>query len=892
MAISIDDMVVRTKLAAPGPRRGDIRRARLVARLAARPLPRLTVLAAPAGFGKSTALGQINEWLVDEGVRVSWLSLDDGDANVKRFLYHLIAAVRVSVPGAAASAVAYLDAAVDPDPEVILPALVNDVGDAGTRVALTLDDYHFAHDERIDAFMGRLVTLGPPNLHLVIGSRHTPAFPLASLRVQGEITELNAADLRFDDEETERFLSHDARGLSRADAATLAARAEGWAAGLKLALLSFDERARFERMTADPTTNLRDVTDYLTTEVLDAQPAPLRAFMLKTSVLSRLCADACMALTDSPDAKAHLAAVARNNLFLVPLDQTDTWYRYHHLFQDFLRNRLRRDHPGELVPLYAKAADWFEAAGLIEEALDYALLAGEPSRIAGLIATHGREAIRRGRAPKAVAWCERVPDAVKNAHPIVYAIEAFGLFHMHGHERVEQLIRILEAKSPAADDAELSYYLDIVRAGKAMSEDDVAVALEILSGVTHGGDHFDQGTIDNIAGYCLAELGRVDAARERFANARVHHQLHAAPFGMAYSDGFGALVDLELGDLAAAGRRIGQQVEGEDESPDTFVVPVREAVGGIVACERNRIDEARRALEATLPMLEKVGHIAIVVRGYAALARIEAGAGRLDAALSLLDRARSLVAADPAGRLRTLCATELTAARLAARHRLPALTVNAAARLDVDVTTRIDPGPTWDRVRATRAFLKARLLAERGDRAQAATEFARLAALARAAGRRLALMDYLACEASAAADAGRPEAADAAVAELIAVSEATGILRPLVETEPALLRRLGATFAARPRTRFARQAAEALSATIAGMDAAGFDLSERECEILARMAGGGTNTDIAHALNLSRNTVKWHLKNVYAKLDVANRTEAVVKAQRAGLLVTTPSPDD
>lgn len=888
--MAMQSTVIRTKLSPPVTRHNDITRARLLAALGSAPLPRLITVCAPAGFGKSTVLGQWHSQMQDRGLRTGWLSLDERDRDTKRFLHHLIAACRLAVANAGAGALPYLDNTVEPDVAMVLAPLVNDLAGAGAPIALFIDDYHFAAAAPVNEFMELFLNLAPPGMVFVMASRIAVPIPLAPLRLRGDILEFGAAELRFDNSESERFIHHASRGrLDSAVAVALDERAEGWPAGLQLALLSMDGAGQGDPAAHAQAGNLRDVADYLVTEVLARQPADMRQFMLRTAVLSRMNAKVCAVLTGREDAQALLARMEAQNLFLLPLDQTGTWYRYHHLFHDLLLAQLRREHPAELVSLHAAASDWFRDADLPDEAFEYGLLSGDTARIVELVTCHFRGSIGAGRAPQVLAWCERIPEAIKRAHPIVLAIEATALFHMRGHDRARALLRILEqvdpASVPSAD--ELDYYLRCIRAGVAMSEDDVEAALPPLAEAFADVGDYAMGTINNIAGYCLAELGDLEAARARLETARDRHHRHGAPFGVAYSDCFLAIIDCETGEFHQALARVSGASGRAPEKSPSYAAPVPDAMRGIIYCEQDRLPEAMVLLRQNLPLLEKVGHINVVCRGYVALARIHAARGDTDIALQTLEHARTLLPANRRGRLRTLSLLEAAASSIAVRRQAPSVIANALARLGVNPGEEITLAEHWDRPTCTRALLQARLYLLQGEHDRALALADRLRALARAATRHAVELDYLLLGAAAAAGlqdrAGRDERLDAA----LAIAEAGGMIRSLAEAPPALLGVLEQRLGAAPETRHCQALRKAVAGSGAGAPGATqrFEpLSERERQILALMADGCANPLIADRLAISENTVKWHAKNIYAKLRAANRTEAVSIARQHHLI--------
>lgn len=379
--------LLATKLYRPPPRPKGVVRPHLIARLNAGLHRNLTLLAAPAGFGKTTLLSQ---WLDGCARPVAWLTLDASDHEPARFLAYLVAALQTVVPEFGAGLLAALPGPQAPTPAAAVTDLINALATLAQPVVLVLDDYHLVNAAPVDAALALLLAHQPTRLHLVIATREDPSLPLARLRARDQLTELRAADLRFTHAEADALLSQtEGLSLSADEVAVLASRTEGWAAGLHLAALALrghQDEAGFVRSFSG---SQRFVLDYLLEEVLQQQPTPLQQFLLRTSVLDRLCGPLCDALLAMPvgTGQATLEAIERANLFLVPLDDQRCWYRYHHLFGELLQQRLPQEaamDAGAIATLHLRASGWYEAQGLMLEALHHAAAAGDPSRVAAL----------------------------------------------------------------------------------------------------------------------------------------------------------------------------------------------------------------------------------------------------------------------------------------------------------------------------------------------------------------------------------------------------------------------------------------------------------------------------------------------------------------------------
>src|SRR6516165_4489630 len=386
------DVLLATKLYVPRPPAGLVARPRLAAALADGRAGGLVLVSAPAGSGKTALLAG---WIRGQGRPAGWLSLDAGDNDPARFWRHAAAALDPVCPGISGRVGPLLGPPPPASFQGPVTALINELAGAagGGEVLLVLDDYHVIGAGAVHASVGFLLEHRPPGLRLVLASRSDPPLPLARLRARGQLTELRAADLRFTVDE----------------AAALARRTEGWAVGLQLVGLSLRGHHDAAGFVAAFSGSHRYILDYLTEEVLDRQPEPMRAFLLETSVLERLSGELCDAVTGRTGSQAMLEAVERAGLFLTPLDEVRGWWRYHPLFADLLRARLHKDRPGALPALHRAAAAWFDASGLVHEAIEHALAAGETTRAAAMIERNFDDLVERAESATVDRWVAALP---------------------------------------------------------------------------------------------------------------------------------------------------------------------------------------------------------------------------------------------------------------------------------------------------------------------------------------------------------------------------------------------------------------------------------------------------------------------------------------------------
>jgi LuxR family transcriptional regulator, maltose regulon positive regulatory protein len=410
--------------------------------------PALVLVCTPAGFGKTTLLA---DWAQSAQRPVAWLSLDADDNDPARFWRYVAAAFeRVSVP--VAERVGSLSTpGGEASSHAVVTAVINQLEVLPDEVVLALDDFHVIESEPVHDGVAFLLDHLPPQLHLVIAGRSDPPLQLARLRAAGRLCELRAADLRFTPEETAAFL-REVWGLDLAPEAVtiLESRTEGWAVGLQLAALSLRDRPDPDVFLDAFTGTHRFILDYLSGEVLERQPEPVRAFLLQPSVLERLSGPLCDAVTGAPGGQDMLEALERANLFLVPLDEERRWYRFHHLFADLLRASLQRSNPALVPELHRRAADWCEQHGLIDDAVRHRLASGEAPSVARLVEEHLDQTLRRGEDVIVQRWLSALPEEAVKAVParcLAQGLMEVHLGHLHSVERrLEHAERVFDPR--------------------------------------------------------------------------------------------------------------------------------------------------------------------------------------------------------------------------------------------------------------------------------------------------------------------------------------------------------------------------------------------------------------------------------------------------------------
>ena len=420
MALPLDEpdatfVIVRTKLMTPSLRTAMVARPQLLETLQRGRSAKLILVCAPPGWGKTSLLAQ---WIASDQRAFAWVSFDSGDDEPLRYWRYVVAAMMRADPALADTAQRRLGAPVVSIADEILPVLVNDLTELPRSLVLVLDDHHLIASPEIYAQLGYLLDRLPPNVQIVLAAQHDPPLRLGQLRAKGELVELRGEQLRFGDYEAAALLNQiHGLELDPDDVAVVQRRTEGWAAGLNLFALSLKRGGDRERILEAAPADDRFLVDYLWHEVVLSQPEPVQQFLMRTSILERFTGPLCNAVTERADSEEILRELDRGNLFVVPLDPDHRWFRYHHLFRTLLRAQLERTSP-ELIPdLHRRASTWFAENGLMIEAIDDAITAGDFNYAADELERHWLEFYSAGQVNVLLSWIDRLPDDAIDAHP-------------------------------------------------------------------------------------------------------------------------------------------------------------------------------------------------------------------------------------------------------------------------------------------------------------------------------------------------------------------------------------------------------------------------------------------------------------------------------------------
>jgi LuxR family maltose regulon positive regulatory protein len=904
------------KLYVPRVRRDLVPRARLVQRLDEGVTRKLALVSAPAGYGKTTLLA---EWAAATEYPVAWLSLDREDDDPGRFWTYLIAALRQVEPSLSRGILQTLRSLQGPPPPALLATLINQVDALANErrsdgdLVLVLDDYHLVTSRSVHDGLAFLLDHVPPQLHLVIASRTDPPLPLHLLRARGQLTELRAADLRFTSDEAAAFLK-EAMGLrlSAEHVAALERRTEGWITGLQLAALSMEGRDDVSRFVQAFTGSHRYLLDYLVEEVLQRQPQAVQTFLLRTSILERLIAPLCDAVTGREDGFKTLEALEQANLFIVPLDDERRWYRYHHLFAEVLRALLQRTVGKEgLVPLHTRAAEWYEEQGEVNEAFRHAAAAEDFERAARLIEENWLHVGHAGRMNTILRWLETMPEDVVRARPVLSLAYAWALWLTGQMDAAEPY---MDAASEALDRQEAAGVSDPGRARwragivalrlqlarhRGQLEKAIEFADQTLA-LAPPGDALVRGYGHLGHAHAYRELGDYGRSLSAYAEAtslmRTARNFSSANLAAFYR----CRVLQHRGHLREAHQVVQEalqfaRIQGVDRSPASGILHV--AMGSL-SCEWNELSEAEDHLRRGLEMSRLGGHHDFLRNAAILMARPRLAQRDPTGALELIREAEQAM---PQAEM-PLPSAELAAHK--ARAWIAQGNLSAAARWAAAAAGR--PGLDRGHTRQTETLTRARVLAAQGDLEQALAQLTVCQRAAEESGAHGTAIEIAIVSAMVRKAEGDRAGALDDLGRALVRAEPEGYVQVFVDEGPPMaallsellrVRQRGApaeapTGTPTPSPDYVRRLLDALdrqvvedgAAARAGPSPLVEPLTPRETEVLQLMAAGLSNREIAEALIVAVGTVKAHLHHIYGKLAVRSRTEAAARARELDLL--------
>ncbi len=909
--------ILATKLYIPPPRPKVVHRPHLIERLDDGLHRKLTLIAAPAGFGKTTLVG---EWLAATEGPVAWLALDERDNDLNHFLAYFIAAMQTIAVNFGDSVLAMLEAPPPVPTEPLLTTLINEIATLPADFVLVLDDYHVINAQSVDDTLTFLVDHLPPQMHLVITTREEPQLPLARLRVKGQLTELRAADLRFATAEAAEFLNK-VMGLNlTADAiAALENRTEGWIAGLQLAALSMQGHNDVTRFVQSFTGSHRFVMDYLVEEILQQQPANVQDFLLRTSILDRLCGPLCDAvLRDSTaSGQATLEYLERANLLLVPLDDKRQWYRYHHLFADALQARWRQEQPNQVAGLHRSACDWYEHNNLRADAIRHALAAEDFEQAANLIELEW-SVIRRScfRSPTWLGWVQALPDELVRPRPVLcvgYALELVNIGELEAAEvQMQAAERWLEpASNGGAHSAVESANMVVMneaefpslRALLACSRAYFAQALGDIPGtVRHAqralaliteADEYPRGMASLALGFAAWTNGDLTAAHQFIADGMTSLQKAGNTLFAIGGKYFLAQIRVAQGRLREASNTYEHSLQLATAQGDIVLQGTADLHVGLSELRREWGD--LKAAKLHLRKSQELGELVALpdwpYRVCLTQARIKQTEGDLDASLELLDEAEQLYFSLPSPDVRPVAA-------LRARIWLQQGKLDKAFAWVRDhglsVADDLSYQHEFEHITLARLLI-AQYRQNRVDDAihEAVELLTRLRSAAEAGDRQGSVIEILILQALAQQAHGTVRTALESLERALTLAEPEGYVRLFVDEGDDMAQLLAEAKSQRIMSDYTNK----LLAVFEAEEQKPADdphqhsnqplvepLSERELEVLQLVAQGLSNREISERLFLALDTVKGHNRRIYGKLGVQRRTEAVAKARSLNII--------
>ena len=940
--------LLATKFYIPPPRHLAVPRVRLIERLNEGLLAdrRLTLVSAPAGFGKTTLL---SEWIADGRFlnadsesfareksvpnpqsrighqKFAWLSLDEGDNDPARFLTYLIAALQTIAPDCGQGMLAALEATqAQPPVEALLTTLLNELAAIPNRFVFVLDDYHTLDCTPINDALTFLIDHLPPNLRLVIASREDPPLPLARLRVRGQLTELRAADLRFTPDETADFLNRVmGLNLSAENVVALEARTEGWIAGLQLAAISMQGRSDVAGFIGSFTGSHRFVLDYLMEEVLRRQPERVRNFLLQTSILDRLSGSLCNAVTDQNDGQALLETLERGNLFVIPLDDQRQWWRYHHLFAEVLQAHLKETQADRVFEIHRRASAWFEQHDLPADAIQHALAAKDFDRAAGLVELIG-PATEDGRIQSTafLGWLKALPIELIHRRPVLnvwYAYTLLGQGEMEAAAaRFQDAERRLEpavatAEMVVVDREQFQLLPATIAIGRAYIAqtlgnipDTVKHASRVLELVPED-QHRRRAQAAMMLGMTHWASGNLPAAERVFADYTL--KLRASgnlPDAISTSMVL-AEIRLTLGRLHAAIETVEQCLQFVRDQGEPVPLEIADLHRELseLYLEQGNLEVAAHHLQIAKELGDKAGLPILRYRLCLAQARFNQAQADLAGALAMLAEAARLYIRSPLPDFRPIPA--LKARLWLAQGRL----TNA---LEWAREPGLSPDDDLSYLREFEYITFAKILIAQyqsdrlsGDIHAATRLLDRLLHAAEEGCRIGSVIEILILQARAHQAQGNTSAALAVLDRALTLAEPEGYVRVFVE-EGEAMRLLIADCRVliekqkRDRDRqlidYTRKLLTAFASQTAGPQSAFANqkseiknqqlemvepLSERELEVLRLLKTELSGPEIARELMVSLSTLRTHTQNIYTKLGVTNRRAAVRRAEELNL---------
>lgn len=899
--------LLATKLFIPPSRSNRVPRPRLIEQLS---IPRpLTLIAAPAGFGKTTLL---SDWIPQSQYCVTWLSLDEDDNDPIRFWVYVVVTLQKLRANLGEGALALLQSPQPPPVTAILSALINEISSFPDNFSIVLDDYHLIKTQSIHEGLTFLFDHLPPQMHIILTTRADPPLPLSRLRARNQLTELRAEDLRFTSDEAAMFLN-EVMGLrlSADNIAMLESRTEGWIAGLQLAALSMQGREDVSGFIQAFSGSHRHVLTYLAEEVLEQRPDGTLIFLLQTSILDRLCGPLCDAVTGESDGQMLLQKLEQANLFIVPLDDKGQWYRYHHLFAEVLQSRLQQTQPDLVPELHHRASRWFEQNALNAEAIEHASRGKDWACATRLIEANMENAQLHGEMVTVLRWLNALPDEAIHARPTLGLAHAWLLVLVDEFKTAERRLTAAEQAlrtDPTLDSAAQAALLGQVAAVREVN----ALMLEYPGKVTIAAgrealallpedDLARRGFVLNIMGCAqYLQLGDMQAAERSFEESIQFSRAAGDTFTQLLCYAHLAQMRPIWGRLRAAEMPCEEllRLAGKPGWEHVPAAGLARVMHGRVLYERNDLSGALEALTAGIVEVEGYSLARPAIVGRILLACVQLALGDLSEARKLLEHTWATIQKNHLKQI-TMPVAAYRARLLLAFGNLEKAT-KWARETESTIGEPLDPALEYEHITLARVWLK------QGRLTEARQLSARLLLPAEQAGRMGRVIELLALQVTIHLAEKEDAVAKAALERALTLAEPEDYVRTFVdEGEPMeeAIRILRSEIgkhkdATEVQTRlmiYADKLLEAFrdNAPKIQIETTNFPviqdslvdpLSARELEVLHLIAEGLSNDAIARKLFLAVSTVKVHLKHIYSKLDVNSRTQAVLRLRELNLI--------
>jgi len=874
----VPDRLLETKFHTPLWRSDGVRRPRLLDQLQAGLIEqrKLTLVAAPAGYGKTTL---ITSWLhsFTESTRNIWLSLEKSDNEPTRFLSYWATAWNRISDFVLEDILELWDAPQLPPFQNILDEIINPLAQLNEPAIVVLDDYHTITNPLIHEMLEYFLERQPHQAHLVITTRSDPPLPLARLRARGQMTEIRASDLCFTEEEAGHFFNQSMQlDLKKDIVNALETRTEGWAVGLQLAALALKNLPDPQSFVETFRGSHRFVLDYLAEEVIHQQRGELREFLIKTSILERFNAESCEALTGYPDSLGLLSELEQANLFLIPLDDERVWYRYHHLFADFLRTELSK---AETEKLYKKAALWHEQNDLLAEAVGYAIASGDPEFLADVI----DRALRKdtnwsgGNLTMYSSWLDALPPQVFQSRPelslnashILYLSGQFELAEKH----IAQAEQTLTSLAASTKTEQLLAQASLYRGAIASVRGDTQQAIEKLTfaqerlppehHLQHARGFFSLGLAYELSGQTeLAVQNYLKSSQEAQSAGVLSLAIHAL--------GAAAQVQISQGQLSRAEQTCQQAIQIAEGKP-LPPLGLAESILGSIALERNDLAAAEEFLQTGIALSRRGGLIDDMLLGLSYLARLQAYQGQISNAFETAQEVNTIIQGFGVERMSLLAAAYIANLQLYTGQE------RAAAQWALE----------YQAVRASqqREFAEltlVRVLLKTGDRENVPSILDALLKRRQTQGRVRTHMEVMILMALFhRADKDIPAAVDW-LSQALGLAAPEGFIRIFLDEGEALLDLLPKAHQAAPWLVDAILDSLQAESGKSPLDQLPDPLSEQELNVLGLIVAGKTNREIADELVISVGTAKWHVHNILQKLGVSNRSQATARARELG----------